>query len=108
MESVYVCTIKRESLARRKLGEYGESSLICQTKTIQISIYSYILLAESIYLPNFFHQILKTSKKCVSPDSLVHLKFYDSVFSHLLEKLPVLLNCLIKCTLSQVPIAKVC
>ena len=46
--------------------------------------------------------------RCVSPDSLVHLKFYDSVFGHLQEKPPELLNCVIKCTLSQVPIAKVC
>jgi len=45
-----------------KFGEFGESSLICQTKTIQISTYYYNLLAESINLPNFFHQMLKTSK----------------------------------------------
>jgi len=36
-----------------KFGEFGESSLICQTKTIQISTYNYNLLAESIHLPNF-------------------------------------------------------
>jgi len=35
-------------------GEFGESSLICQTKTIQISTYNYNLLAESIHSPNFF------------------------------------------------------
>jgi len=37
-----------------KFGEFGESSLIHQTKTIQISTYNYNLLAESIHLPNFF------------------------------------------------------
>jgi len=37
-----------------KFGEFGESSLICQTKTIQISTYNYNLLAESIHLPNIF------------------------------------------------------
>jgi len=38
----------------RKFGEFGESSLICQTKTIQISTYNYNLLAESIHSSNFF------------------------------------------------------
>jgi len=33
-------------------GKFGKSSVICQTKTIQISAYSYNLLAESIHLPN--------------------------------------------------------
>jgi len=36
------------------VGEFGESSMICQTKTIQISTYNYNLLDESIHLPNFF------------------------------------------------------
>jgi len=45
-----------------KFGEFGKSSLIPQTKTIQISTYNYNLLAESIHLPNFFCQILKMSK----------------------------------------------
>jgi len=36
--------------------------VIRQTKTIQISTYNYNLLAESIYLPDFFCQMLKTSK----------------------------------------------
>jgi len=35
---------------------------ICQAKTIQISNYNYNFLAESIHLPNFFHQMLKMSK----------------------------------------------
>jgi len=37
-----------------KFGEFGESSLIRQTKTTQISTYNYDLLAESIHSPNFF------------------------------------------------------
>jgi len=45
-----------------KLGEFGESSMIFQTKTIQISTYNYNLLAESIHLPNFFCQMLEMSK----------------------------------------------
>jgi len=49
-------------LAGRRFGEFGESSMIRQTKTIRISTYNYNLLAESIHLPNFFCQILKTSK----------------------------------------------
>ena len=44
----------------------------------------------------------------MSPDSLVDIKFYDGVFGHLRERPPELLNCLIKCSLSQVPTAKVC
>ena len=34
---VYVCTAKRETLVGGNVGEFGESSMICQTKTIQIS-----------------------------------------------------------------------
>jgi len=49
-------------LAGRKFGKFGESSVIRQTKTIQISTYDYNLLAESIHFPNFFCQMLKTSK----------------------------------------------
>jgi len=45
-----------------KFGKFGESSVICQTKTTQISTCNYDLLAESIHLPNFFCQMLKTSK----------------------------------------------
>jgi len=37
-----------------KFGEFGKSSLIRQTKTIQISTYNYNLLGESIHSPNFF------------------------------------------------------
>jgi len=43
-------------------GEFGESSVIRQTKTIQISTYNYNLLAECNHSPNFFHQMLKRSK----------------------------------------------
>jgi len=39
-----VILYNRESLAGRKFGEFGESSLICQTKTIQISTYNYNFL----------------------------------------------------------------
>jgi len=49
-------------LAGRKFGKFGESSMIHQTKTIQISTYNYNLLAETIDLPNFFPQMLKPSK----------------------------------------------
>jgi len=49
-------------LAGRKLGEFGESSVIRQTKTIQISTYNYNILAEFIHSPNFFRQMLETSK----------------------------------------------
>jgi len=45
-----------------KFGKFGKSSVIRQTKTIQISTYKYNLLAESIHLPNFFCQMLKMSK----------------------------------------------
>jgi len=41
--------------AGRKFGESeGESRMIRQTKTIQISTYNYNLLGESIHSPNFF------------------------------------------------------
>jgi len=49
-------------LTGRKFGEFGESSVIRQTKTTQISTYNYNLLAESIHSPNFFRQMLETSK----------------------------------------------
>ena len=35
-------------------GEFGESSVIHQTQTIQFSTYNYNLLAESIHSPSFF------------------------------------------------------
>jgi len=57
-------------LAGRK---FGESFVIHQTKAMQISTYNYNLLAESIHLPNFFHQMLKTSKFAKpSPTKLSH------------------------------------
>ena len=34
-------------------GEFGKSSVIRQTKTIQIFTYNYYLMAESIHSPNF-------------------------------------------------------
>ena len=40
---ILVCitiTVKRESLAGGKFGEFGESSVIHQTKTIHISTYN--------------------------------------------------------------------
>jgi len=45
-----------------KFGKFGESFMIRQTKAIQTSIYNYNLLAESIHSPNFFCQMLETSK----------------------------------------------
>jgi len=50
------------SLAGRKFGEFGKSSMIRQTKTIQISTYNYNLLAEYIHSPNFFCQMRETSE----------------------------------------------
>jgi len=40
-------------LVGRKFSEFGKSSLICQTKAIQISTYNYNLLVESSHSPNF-------------------------------------------------------
>ena len=37
----------------RIAGKFGESSVIRQTKTIQIFTYNYYLMAESIHSPNF-------------------------------------------------------
>jgi len=54
-------------LAGRKLGEFSESSMIHQTKTIQISTYNYNLLVESIHSPNFF---AKYSKQINLPNFL--------------------------------------
>ena len=39
-------------IAGEKFGKFGESSVIRQTKTIQISTYNYYLMAESIHSPN--------------------------------------------------------
>jgi len=51
----------------RKFGEFGKSSMIHQTKLIQISAYIYNLLAESIHLPIFF---AKCSKQVNSPPNI--------------------------------------
>jgi len=53
-QAITTNTVQQEGLAGRKSGEFGESSLIRQTKTIQISTYNNNLLAESIHSPNFF------------------------------------------------------
>ena len=46
-----------------KFGKYGELSMICQTKTIQISTYNYNnLLADVLICQTFFRQILKKSQ----------------------------------------------
>ena len=38
---VHLCsTVKWESLIRAKFGNFGELSMICQTKTIEISTYN--------------------------------------------------------------------
>ena len=60
---MYVCTYvyvasyvpysAGESLMVEKFGEFGESSVIRQTKAIQIFTYNYYLMAESIHSPNF-------------------------------------------------------
>jgi len=44
---------------RERFGKFGESSMIRQTKTIQISTYNYNLLAEAIHSPNFFAKCSK-------------------------------------------------
>jgi len=49
------------------VNQFGESSLIRQTKTIQISIYNCNLLAESIHSPNF-SVFAKCSKRVNSPN----------------------------------------
>jgi len=59
-----VCCVYRIA---EKFSEFGELSLIHQTKTIQISTYNYNLLAESIHSPNFF---TKCSKRVNSPNFL--------------------------------------
>ena len=41
------------SLAGEKFSEFDKSSVICQTKTIQIWLIIITLMAESIHLPNF-------------------------------------------------------
>jgi len=46
--------LKAYRIAGKFGGKFGESSLIRQTKTIQISTYNYNLLAESTHSPNFF------------------------------------------------------
>jgi len=51
-----------------KFGEFGKSSLIYQTKTIQISTYNYDLLAESIHICQSF--FAKYSKRVNSPNFL--------------------------------------
>jgi len=48
-----------------KFGEFGQSSVIYKTKTIQISTYNYNLLAESIHLQTFF---AKSSKQVNLPN----------------------------------------
>jgi len=58
-------TVKQESLAGKKFGEFGESRAIRQTKTIQIPTYNYNLLAEFIHSPKFF---AKCSKRVNSPN----------------------------------------
>jgi len=49
-----------------KFGEFSKSSVIRQTKTIEISTYNYNLLAEPIHSPNFF--FAKCSKWVNSPN----------------------------------------
>jgi len=60
--NTYYNTLHTYILYSRKVGEFGKSSLICQTKIIQISTYNYNLLTESIHSPNIFCQMLKTTK----------------------------------------------
>ena len=48
-----------ESLVRRK---FGESSVICQNKTTQVSTYNYNFLLNLFIHQTFPHQMLKKSK----------------------------------------------
>jgi len=45
-----------------KFGKFGESSIIRQTKTIQISTYNYNLCLNLFIRQTFYCQMLKTSK----------------------------------------------
>ena len=45
-----------------KLSEFGEQSMICQTKTIRFSTYNYNLLADLLIHQTFFCQMLKKSQ----------------------------------------------
>ena len=46
----------------RKFGKFGESPVIRQIKTIQISIYNNNLLADLLIRQTFFHQRLELSQ----------------------------------------------
>jgi len=63
-----------------KFGEFGESSVICQTKIIQISTYNYNILAESIHSPKFFCHMLKASKFAKLSCYTVHIFVDFKVF----------------------------
>ena len=43
------------------VDKFGESSMICQTKTIQISTYNYNL-ADLLICQTFFYQMLETNQ----------------------------------------------
>jgi len=64
-----------------KLGEFDESPMICQTKTIQISTYNYNLLAESIHLLNVF--FAKCSKQVNLPNFIPAKLSRYTIFSQL-------------------------
>ncbi len=58
--SIHICMYRIAG----KFGEFGESSVIHQTKTIQIFTYNYYLMAESIYSPNFSSPNAHNSEIC--------------------------------------------
>ena len=64
--SAYVITytIYRESLAREKFGEFGESTMICQTnyKPSKLVLYNNNLLADLLIRQTFFHQMLEKNQ----------------------------------------------
>ena len=54
-----IITVWRETLAGENIGKFGESFVICQTKTIQIINN---LLADLLIHQTFFHQMLKKNQ----------------------------------------------
>ena len=53
-------TVQCESLAGEKFGKFGKSSMICQTKTIQIGTSINNLLADQLIRQTFFTKSLKS------------------------------------------------
>ena len=80
-----------------KFGEFGESSVIHQTKTIQIFTYNYYLMAESIHSPNFSSPNAHNSEICqtLSPPNFPAMRYYTSFSANnsFMEYFCMLLSC---------------